>query len=167
MDRWRRVSREGKSTTSTMMAMTSRQMGKSTIIVDCDLRLPALAKLLKVDDEQPGLLSVMEGTATVKDALFKDEESGLHFLMAKPNERPAQINAADILSSRIADAVVYAVRWDSTPRGAVIEGLKELKSIDAPITGIVVTMVNENRASKYTYDGYSYYRGQYRGYYDT
>jgi len=69
--------------------------------------------------------------------------------------------------SRIADAVVYAVRWDSTPRGAVIEGLKELKSIDAPITGIVVTMVNENRASKYTYDGYSYYRGQYRGYYDT
>ena len=195
------VPREGKSTTSTMMAMTSRQMGKSTIIVDCDLRLPALAKLLKVDDEQPGLLSVMEGTATVKDALFKDEESGLHFLMAKPNERPAQINAADILSSkkfhdlvralseqydlvildtpptlvvtdarivsRIADAVVYAVRWDSTPRGAVIEGLKELKSIDAPITGIVVTMVNENRASKYTYDGYSYYRGQYRGYYDT
>ncbi len=194
------VPREGKSTTSTMMAMTSRQMGKSAIIVDCDLRMPALAKLLRVNDEAPGLLSVMEGTANVEEALFRDEESGLHFLMAKPNERPAQINAADILSSkkfhelvkdltkvydlvildtpptlvvtdarivsRIADAVVYAVRWDATPRGAVLEGLKELKSVDAPITGIVVTMVNENRASKYTYDGYSYYKGQYSDYYE-
>ena len=194
------VPREGKSTTSTMMAMTSRQMGKSAIIVDCDLRMPALAKLLRVNDEAPGLLSVMEGTATVEDALFRDEDSGLHFLMAKPNERPAQINAADILSSkkfhelvkgltelydlvildtpptlvvtdarivsRIADAVVYAVRWDATPRGAVLEGLKELKSVDAPLTGIVVTMVNESRATKYNYDGYSYYKGQYSDYYD-
>ena len=195
------VPREGKSTTSTMMAMTSRQMGKSAIIVDCDLRMPALAKLLRVDDEQPGLLSVMEGTAMVRDALFKDEATGLHFLMTKPNERGAQVNnAADILSSkkfhelvknlsqqydlvildtpptlvvtdarivsRIADAVVYAVRWDATPRGAVIEGLKELKSVDAPIAGIVVTMVNESRATKYTYEGYSYYKGQYSDYYE-
>jgi len=195
------VPREGKSTTSTMMAMTSRQMGKSAIIVDCDLRMPALAKLLRVDDDQPGLLSVMEGTAMVRDALFKDDTTGLHFLMTKPSERSAQINnAADILSSkkfhelvknlsqqydlvildcpptlvvtdarivsRIADAVVYAVRWDATPRGAVIEGLKELKTVDAPIAGIVVTMVNESRATKYTYEGYSYYKGQYSDYYD-
>lgn len=195
------VPREGKSTTSTMMAMTSRQMGKSAIIVDCDLRMPALAKLLQVDDDQPGLLSVMEGTANVRDALFRDETTGLHFLMTKPSERAAQItNAADVLSSkkfhelvknlsqqydlvildcpptlvvtdarivsRIADAVVYAVRWDATPRGAVLEGLKELKSVDAPIAGIVVTMVNESRATKYTYDGYSYYKGQYSDYYE-
>jgi len=194
------VPREGKSTTSTMMAMTSRQMGKSAIIVDCDLRMPALAKVLQVNDTQPGLLSVMEGTARVEDAVYRDEETGLHVLMAKSSERPAQINAADILASqkfkqlvaslsehydlvildtpptlvvtdarivsRIADAVIYAVRWDQTPRGAVIEGIKELKSIEAPITGVVLTMVNEARASKYAYDGYSYYKGRYRDYYD-
>ena len=194
------VPREGKSTTSMMMAMTSRQMGKSAIIVDCDLRMPALAKLLQVNDDQPGLLSVMEGTAQVRDALYRDEETGLHVLMAKPNERPAQINAADILASKkfhdlvaalsqqydlvildtpptlvvtdarivskVADAIVYAVRWDETPREAVVEGLNELKSIDAPITGIVLTMVNEVKASKYAYDGYSYHKGRYRDYYD-
>ena len=192
--------REGKSTTSMMMAMTSRQMGKSAIIVDCDLRMPALAKVLQVNDDQPGLLSVMDGTAQVKDALFREEETGLHVLMAKPNERPAQLNAADILSSQkfkslieglsqhydlvildtpptlvvtdarivsqICDAVIYAVRWDQTPRDAVVEGLKELKTVDAPVTGIVLTMVNEARASKYVYDGYSYYKGRYRDYYE-
>ncbi len=194
------VPREGKSTTSMMMAMTSRQMGKSAIIVDCDLRMPALAKLLEAGDTQPGLLSVMEGSAEVKDAVFVEQESGLHVLMAKANERPAQINPADILASQkfksliaalsehydlvildtpptlvvtdarivsqIADAVVYAVRWDHTPRGAVIEGLSELKSVDAPMTGVVLTMVNEARAGKYAYDGYSYYKGRYRDYYE-
>ena len=194
------VPREGKSTTSMMMAMTSRQMGKSAIIVDCDLRMPALAKLLQVNDDQPGLLSVMDGTAKVKDAVFQDKETGLHVLMAKSNERPAQINAADILVSqkfkdlvsalsdhydlvildtpptlvvtdarivsKIADAVVYAIRWDKTPRGAVVEGIKELQTIDAPIIGIALTMVNEARASKYAYDGYSYYKGKYRDYYE-
>ncbi len=194
------VPREGKSTTSMMLAMTSRQMGKTAVIVDCDLRMPALAKLLQVNDDQPGLLSVMEGTAQVRDALYRDEESGLHVLMAKPNERPAQINAADILSSKkfhdlvialsqqydlvildtpptlvvtdarivskIADAIIYAIRWDETPRDAVEEGLKELRSIDAPITGIVLTMINEAKVSKYSYDGYSYHKGRYRDYYE-
>ena len=31
---------------------------------------------------------------------------------------------------------------------------------------IVFDMVNEAKASKYTYDGYSYYRGRYRDYYE-
>ncbi|MEO1105820.1 MAG: hypothetical protein AAFW98_19165, partial [Pseudomonadota bacterium] len=37
---------EGKSTTSLLLALTSAQMGKSTIIVDCDLRRPTLSGLL-------------------------------------------------------------------------------------------------------------------------
>ncbi len=194
------VPREGKSTTSMLMALTSRQMGKSAIIVDCDLRLPALAKLLDVDDKQPGLLSLMNGTATVNDVIHKDPTTGLHVLMTRNSERQAQINAADVLSSQkfkdlikalsehyelvildtpptlvvtdarivssLADAIVYAVRWDSTPRDAVAEGLKELSSIDANVTGVVLTLVNEQRASRYSYDGYSYHKGRYRDYYE-
>lgn len=194
------VPREGKSTTSMLMALTSRQMGKSAIIVDCDLRLPALAKLLDVDDEQPGLLSLMNGTATINDVIHKDPTTGLHVLMTRNSERQAQINAADVLSSQkfkdlikalsehyelvildtpptlvvtdarivsnLADAIVYAVRWDSTPRDAVAEGLKELSSIDANVTGVVLTLVNEQRASRYSYDGYSYHKGRYRDYYE-
>ena len=46
----------------------------------------------------------------------------------------------------ISDAVVYAVRWGRTPRGAVAEGLRELRSVDAPIAGIALTMIDEARA---------------------
>jgi polysaccharide biosynthesis transport protein len=193
------VPREGKSTTAILTAMTSRQMGRSAIIVDCDLRRPSTARTLGAAGGQPGLLAVLEGTATFTDALHKDPETGLHALMSRPGETRASINAADVLASNrfrelirtlcdhydlvvldtppalvvadarilssVADAVVYAVHWDSTPRGAVLEGLKELRSVKAPVVGIALTMVNEAKASKYSFDGYRYYRGHYQDYY--
>ncbi|WP_424934314.1 GumC family protein [Amaricoccus macauensis] len=191
---------EGKSTTSMLAAITSRQMGKSAIIVDCDLRLPSVAKLLKREEQnKPGLLTVLEGGASYQDAIYEDPETGLHVLMARPNERRVHVNAADILSSQrfgellktlseeydlvvldtppavivtdarvmspLVDAVVYIVRWDHTPREAVLEGLKELQSVRAPIAGIAMTMVNESKASEYYQDGYSYQKGRYKDYY--
>ena len=195
------VPREGKSTSSMLVALTSRQMGKSAIIVDCDLRLPALARLLDAADGKPGLVSVLEGAVEVEDAVFQDPDTGLHVLMTRGSERSNSINAADVLSSKkfeelitkltqmydlvildtppvlvvtdariiskLADAVVYAVRWDETPRGAVLEGLKELKNIDAPMAGVVMTLINEEKASRYSYEGYSYYKGRYKDYYVT
>lgn len=193
------VPREGKTTSAMLMAMTSRQMGKSAIIVDCDLRLPALSNMIKNPESQPGLLSVIDGTTPISEAIYEEPNTGLHVLMTQPGERQGSINAADVLSSKrfeqlieglsqaydlvildtppalvvtdarilskLVDAVVYAVRWDKTPRGAVLEGLKEMKSVDAPIAGLVMTLVNEARATKYSYDGYNYYKGKYRDYY--
>jgi len=193
------VPREGKSTTSMLVALTSRQMGKSAIIVDCDLRLPSLARLLPATGHASGLLSLLEGTASLDEAIYRDEKSGLDVLMTVPSEPRSNVNAADILSSkkfadiiedlkarydlvifdspptlvvadsrilsRLVDAIVYVIRWDSTPRGAVLEGLKELKAVNAPLIGIAFTMLNEARASKYSYEGYSYYRGKYKDYY--
>ncbi len=195
------VPREGKSTSSMLVALTSRQMGKSAVIVDCDLRLPALARLLNANDGKPGLMSVLEGKAEISEAMFQDPETGLHVLMPRGSTAKAHINAADVLSSRrfsdlieklaemydlvildtppalvvtdarivssLADTVVYAVHWDKTPRDAVFEGLKELRSVNAPLAGIVMTMVNEDKASRYSYSGYSYYKGKYRDYYGT
>jgi capsular exopolysaccharide synthesis family protein len=195
------VPREGKSTSAVLLAMTSRQMGRSSIIVDCDLRLPAVAQILESDDKRPGLLSVIEGTASLEDGIHIDPATGLHVLMTKPSEPRSSINAADILSSRrfadliavlrkkydrvildapptlvvadarivasLADAVAFVVRWDSTPRGAVLEGLKELRAVNAPIIGTVMTLVNETKAARYAYQGYSYYRGRYKDYYTT
>ena len=193
------VPREGKSTTSMLMAMTSRQMGKSAIIVDCDLRLPALARLLNADDGNPGLLSVISGKATLDEAIFRDPETGLHVLMTKPSEPRSSLNAADVLSSNrfrdliqqlresydlvildtppavivadarilapLVDAVVYIVRWHHTPRGAVLEGLKELQAVNAPIAGMAMVQVNETQASNYEEGGYGYNRGKYKDYY--
>ncbi len=193
------VAEEGKSTTAMLIALTSQQMGKSAIIVDCDLRVPALARLLDAKDKKPGLLSVLEGREKLEAAVFEEPETGLHVLMTKPGEPRSNINAADTLSSkrfhqliedlkerydlvildtppalivadanilsRIADAVVYAIRWNRTPRNAVLEGIKELRATNAPLAGVVLTRVNESKASKYSYGSQSYYRGRKNKYY--
>ncbi len=193
---------EGKSTTSMMLALTSQQMGKRTIVVDCDLRLPVVAGIMGGEvPEGPDILDVLGGTAQPAEAIHRDPSTGLHMLMKTKKKDTTTINAADILSSqrfadliaalskafdmvildtppvvvvsdariisKVADAVVYAVRWDNTPRGAVAEGLKELRSVDAPLAGIVMTMVNEAKAARYSYEGYGYYRGRYDGYYSS
>lgn len=191
---------EGKSTTAMLVALTSRQMGKSAIIVDCDLRLPALGALFEPGDDRPGLLSVIEGTATLDEAIFRDGASGLHVLMTKPSEPATNMNAADVLASnrfgevlaelrgrydlvildtppalvvadarivsRLVDAVVYMIRWDRTPRDAVEEGLKEMRYVSAPLAGVALTLINEQRAAKYAHDGYAYHKGRYTDYFD-
>ena len=70
---------------------------------------------------------------------------------------------ARILSS-LCDAVVYAVRWDNTPRDAVLDGLAELAAIDAPVAGTVLTMLNESRAARYASAGYGTYRRRFSRY---
>lgn len=51
--------------------------------------------------------------------------------------------------SRLADAVVFAVKWDATSRDAVEKGLRELEGVKAPLAGIVLTMVSEPDACPY------------------
>ncbi|MCC7261232.1 MAG: polysaccharide biosynthesis tyrosine autokinase [Candidatus Latescibacteria bacterium] len=52
--------REGKSTTIANLAMTMAQLGKRTLLVDCDLRKPTMAKLFGLDKE-PGMTEVIVG----------------------------------------------------------------------------------------------------------
>ncbi|MCH2095416.1 MAG: polysaccharide biosynthesis tyrosine autokinase [Rhodobacteraceae bacterium] len=193
--------REGKSTSAVLLALTSQQMGRSTIIVDCDLRLPAVSTLIEFDKDKPGLLAAMEGEVPLEEAVSVDPDSGLHVLQVRPNEARQGQNAADILASKkfqnfveslrkrydfvvldtpptlvvsdarivspFVDGVLFAIKWDETPRGAANEAVKQLRSMDAPIVGAVFTMVDESKAAKYSYDGYGYgyYGGQYKDYY--
>lgn len=192
---------EGKSTISLLTALASRQMGKSTIIVDCDLRASSISRFFsgREGKEGSGILSALSGTATLQEALHEDKATGLHALTVSQGAAQADRNAADILSSRdfadlvqrlsqiydlvildtpptlivtdarivsaLADVVVYIVRWDETPRDAVLEGLKELQSIRAPIAGTVLSMIDEKRAANTIFDGYTHHRGRHRDYY--
>ena len=181
------------------MALTSQQMGRSAIIVDCDMRLRALSSLVEHEEDRPGLLSVLKGTATVDEAVDVDPNTGLMILAVRPGEADGTLSAADIVASRyfadlvehlskvfdlvvldtppvlavsdariassLADAIVYAVLWDGTPRGAVAEGLRELRSVEAPVAGLMLTMVDSEKVASYAYEGYGHYRARYGEYY--
>ncbi len=132
-------------------------------------------KILIVEDDVPlaSLLSEYLSSQGYKiEVLHRGLDVKKRVIAGHPDlvilDTPPTLVVADArIISKLADAVVFAVRWDKTPRGAVIEGLKELRSIGAPIAGVVMTLVNEGRASKYSYDGYNYYKGKYRDYYGT
>ncbi|WP_420391477.1 GumC family protein [Acuticoccus sp.] len=90
---------EGKSTTSLLLALTSAQMGRSAIIVDCDLRRPSLNTFLgDRPDATSGLTDVLEGTMTLEEAATVDPVTGLTILAGFPGEGTV-INAADVLAS--------------------------------------------------------------------
>ncbi len=89
---------EAKTTTAMLVAMTSRQMGRSAVILDCDLRRRTLGSVFPAAEARPGLLAVLEGTTALDDAVFKEPETGLHVLAPGTSEA-VQGNPADILAS--------------------------------------------------------------------
>lgn len=104
------VPAEGKSTTSLLLAVTSAQMGKSTIIVDCDLRRPTLSGMLgAVGSARGGLRAVLDGSLTLEQACLKDPETGLTILPTRV-EPGAVINAADALASSRFGALLKTLR---------------------------------------------------------
>jgi capsular exopolysaccharide synthesis family protein len=192
------VPSEGKSTTSLLLALTSAQMGRSAVIVDCDLRRPTLGRFFGERlAETAGIRGVLDGSLDLDDAIFHDSVTGLHILSSRL-ESGTVINAADVLSSekfgelleelkqrfdlvildapptlsvtdaRIisqrVDTTLYCVRWDDTPRETVLDGLREFSLVKPNIAGIVATMVDVDKASRYGYSGYGV--GSYRYYSD-
>jgi polysaccharide biosynthesis transport protein len=47
----------------------------------------------------------------------------------------------------------------------VLEGLKELRAVHAPIVGMTLSLVNEAQASRHAYERYGYDRAKYNDYY--
>ena len=94
---------EGKSTTVANLAVTMAQGGRSTILVDCDLRRPALHTLFDCQSE-PGLTNLLleeDG----QPALQQTEVEGLQILTSGP----LPPNPADLLGSQKIDKVIASL----------------------------------------------------------
>lgn len=185
---------EGKSTTSMLLGQLSGQLGKTAIVVDCDLRQPSLWQVFDLKNA-PGVTEVLAEKATLDEAIHRDPESSFDVL---PAHRIAA-SAADVLASRrfsqlveelrtrydlvildtppalavtdarivgvLADAILYVVRWDATPREAVLEGVQQLRDVGVNVIGAVLTLVDFDRSKNRSQSGYGYY-GDYRTYFN-
>ena len=63
------------------------------------------------------------------------------------------------------DEILFIVRWNSTPKDAVIDAVKVLRQHNLSITGAILTQVDMAQMSKYSYGKGGYYYGQYQSYY--
>ena len=163
------------------------------VLVDCDLRRRSLNVLFNNEPEF-GLTEVLEGKATLDQALLLDEKSGAYVLPLAKNAHLAQSPFASpamdklledlktrfdliildtppvlpVVDTRVlaqkVDALALLVRWRSTPIRAVRAAIHELEAVNAPINGVALTQVNVASRS-YSYGYQAYYNKDFKKYY--
>jgi len=185
---------EGKTTTTFCLGRSMAMSGAKVIVVDCDLRRRNINRML--DIEPPvGLIEVLQGVATLDEAIVHDKPSGAHFLpLAKSVYTPKDLfgsSAMDRLITELrgrydiilldtapvipvsdtrilapkADVVVFLVQWRRVPRKAVEAAFAMLSSVGADIAGVALTLVDAREQAKYGYGDAGYYYRSYRKYY--
>lgn len=87
---------EGKSTVSEALAQTTAQSGLRTLLIDGDIRNPSLTHRLGRSADV-GLIDVVFGKVDLKDALWVDPQTNLHFLPCVVTSRFS--NSSDLLAS--------------------------------------------------------------------
>jgi succinoglycan biosynthesis transport protein ExoP len=90
------LSGEGKSTIAGAYSLLAAQMRSRAILVDCDLRNPALSAALAPGAEH-GILEVIAGKKSLEDVLWRDSKSNLSFLPGATKSRVA--HSSEILAS--------------------------------------------------------------------
>jgi polysaccharide biosynthesis transport protein len=87
---------EGKSTVAVALAAVAGLVGAKVILVDCDLRNPALSLYL-APGAKAGLLEAMSGEASIESVVWREPSTGMDFLPAA-NVRGLS-NTAQLLST--------------------------------------------------------------------
>ena len=135
---------EGKSTTAANLAVTMAQSGRRTILVDCDLRRPALHTLLGLPGE-PGLTNLALGEMS-EPPLRQTSVENLLLLPAGP----VPPNPADLLGSKMIDRVIAAlmeqadfVLFDAPPVLAVTDATVLGAKVDGVM--LVISAVKTRR----------------------
>ena len=71
---------EGKSTVAVNLALSFVRRGKKTLLIDGDLRKPACALILNQRTQVYSLVDVLEGRASLSEAVRKQRSTGLYVL---------------------------------------------------------------------------------------
>ena len=177
----------GKSTVASMLAKSLAQCGKKVLLVDADLRNPALSKRYGVES-QAGLIAVLSGQLPDSGVIFSSDTAGLDVLPAgrcqngddqellangafsgclrrwRDNHDIVLLDSSPILPvadarilARHVDGIVIVVREDRCRRDEVADALSFLGSNAAKVLGAVFVGSSQNNAYRRAYEGYYYH----------
>lgn len=177
------LSAEGKSTVAANLAVTLAETGARVLLVDADLRRPAVADVLGIEGGV-GLTTVLAGQAEVDDVVQDWGSAGLRVLPSgavPPN--PAELLSSPAMRrlvaelrarydhvvvdttpvlpvadasvlSRVVDGVVVVANTRRVRRRQLVQGLGDLAQVSAPVLGVVLNQVRRDEES------YSYGRSE-------
>ncbi|MEX0284246.1 MAG: GumC family protein [Paracoccaceae bacterium] len=176
---------EGKTTTGLALAQMAAMAGKSTIIVDCDLRRPRLQQALGLAMPED-FVDFIDGKAELPDVIYRSEEGGFDVIGARgprPEaadelasswlrplfseltrvydlvivDAPAMLAVSDtMIVSEAVDTRIFLVAADDTPRSAVQDGLTQMAKAGLTITGLVLNKMDARKSPDPYAEGYTY-----------
>ncbi len=185
------VPKEGKTTTVANMGVTMALAGTRVLLVDTDLRRPALHQFFQLN-AKPGLTSLFGDQADPAQVIQGTKVPGLFVLpsgphVPNPNEllgsrrmaelvkrlqdqydvlvldSPPMFATADpLVLAGISDGVILVLRSGSVPRDVASRVKQQLESVKANILGVVLNAFDFKREAYYSSSSYYYY--YYYGY---
>lgn len=183
---------DGKSTVSYNLACALAESGKSTLIVDADLRKSVLVQRYKINREMTGLSHFLSGKIDTTDVIYATNKEKLYLLPTgvfptNPTELLGN-NRMEILITALKKVFDYVI-IDTPPLGSVIDAavvskfcdasmlvlasnqsskaeakrvISQLKTANPNFLGVVLNKV-DMKDSGYYYKRYGYGYGSYYG----
>lgn len=170
---------EGKSSAVLSLARLMASCGKRVVVLDCDLRRPALHKAFG-GSLGPGLVEHLTGAFSINDVLQKDTLSPAYLiaagepgrnapdLFASPEMRTLMttlserfdlilVDSSPILAvsetrhlCRLVDKTLLVVRWKSTRRHVVSLALRRVLEAGGSIAGVLLSVVDLRQLSRHS-----------------
>jgi len=183
---------EGKSFVSTNLAFSFAESGDRVLLLDCDLRLPNVAKSLKLQ-RGSGLLNYLKGEIELAEAIQTDIFPNLDVMSAGGRSRspmtifndsnfgemlemlrdyydkiiidsPPLAAVSDALNLvPFVDGVLFVVKYDTVKRNTAALTVRKLADAGKPILGVVLNSMKSKVAANYYYS--EYYTSAYKKYY--
>ncbi len=179
------VPQEGKSTTSTNLAITLAQSGAKTLLIDCDLRRPTQNSVFGLPRE-PGLVNCLIGTVRLEEAIHASGVANLdiltsgsippnpseligsrrmqellaeledHYDMIVIDSPPVGAVTDAVILSTLADTTILVVRAHKTKMEFLEKAREGLERVNMPLLGVVLN--DFDVAQSYGSASYKYYR---------
>ncbi len=139
---------EGKSFTTTNLALTFSAHGEKVVIVDCDLRKPNIHKTLRLENVK-GVIDIVGGTSTLDDVVLKNIFPNLDVITTGGRAK----NPTHVLNSRGFEEMILELRKrydrvfiDTPPLAAVSDAMIVLPLVDGSIFTIFFNKVRRKAA---------------------
>ena len=181
---------EGKSSVAACLAACVAQAGKKTLLIDADMRRPIQHKNFDCENTA-GLSSILAGVSQKDDSIHLTVYENFDLITAGPIppnpsellsstkmkdmlnnlsasydmiiiDSPPLVSVTDpLILSQNVDGVIIVTWSGKTTNEILRKGLKQLKEVHAPITGVVLNRFNAKKSGYYyNYGDYYYYSSE-------